>query len=389
MFVTEARFTKGKNNMIYGDISFNYSLWKRYLTSFDKIYVFARVKKDKNFTSNSNCLSSGINVEFIELPYYLGPAEYLKKYFSIKKLIRKEVHKLSACKFICRIPGVIGNLVIGELLKQNIRYAVEVVGDPEDVFAPGTIKHPLRAYFRRKAIKSLKSNIKNSGAVLYVTKSVLQNKYPPAPAQFNIFASNVKLQEEFLTQSPLKWQNKTTYEIISIGSLDQLYKAPDVLIEALKILNNNNVASFHLKWLGDGKYLQEIIDLAESFKIIEKIEFLGNVDKEKVYDYLKKSDLFVLASRTEGLPRAVIEAMSIGLPAVGTNVGGIPELLDKEVLVEKNDAIALANKILDLLTNEDFYNIQAERNFSESSFYLEHILNKKRTAFYQYIIENL
>ncbi len=388
-FVTEARFTKGKNDCVYGDAAFNSSLWQRYLTTFDQVYVIARVKTDVNYVSDKKYISSGDKIHFIELPYYIGPLEFLKKYLAIKNKIKREIQKLSDCKFLCRVPGNISNLVINELLIQNKNYAVELVGDPDDVFAPGTINHPLRAYFRKKSILSLKRNIHHAGAVLYVTKNTLQKKYPPKRHVYNTFASNVKLESDFVPDIPKSWEDKKNIQIVCIGSLEQMYKAPDIVVKALKLLNDKEDFSFNLSWLGDGRYLKNIVQIAYTLEIRDKIEFVGNVDKKEVCEYLKKSDLFVLASRTEGLPRAVIEAMSVGLPVVGTNVGGIPELLDGKVLVEKNNAKALADKIFNLVTKKEFYDEQAKRNFKESKLYSEDILNKKRIEFYNYIIENV
>ena len=389
VFVTEARFTKGKNNVIYGDPSYNYSLWERYLMTFDRVYVLARIKKDENYESQDlQYISSGSNVEFIELPYYIGPLEYLKVFFDLKKRIKKAINRLYNCSFICRVPGNIGDLVIHELSKKHKKYAVEVVGDPEDVFAPGVLKHPLRAYFRRRSKAALVRNVKNSMAALYVTKRTLQEKYPTSNDTFNIFASDVRLEPTFLPEKEKLWKRKNTYEILSIGSLEQMYKAPDVVIKAINELNQKSNINFNLKWLGDGRYLREMNKMAKDYKVSEYIEFVGNVGKDLVYSFLQNADVFILVSRTEGLPRVIMEAMSVGLPIIGTRVGGIPELLEEKVLVEKNNPQELVNKILELINNEGFYNIQANRNFKESKLYLDEVLNNKRIEFYSYIINN-
>ena len=390
VFVTEARFIKDAKGNIYGDASFSNSLWNRYLQVFDKIFIIARVKTDVNFEGNPLYLSNSENVSFVEVPHYIGPLEYLKRRRAVKKAIKENVDKLADSKFICRIPGQISDLVISALKRSNKKYALEVVGDPDDVFAPGTIKHPLRRYFRNKMVKSIKNNIQNASAVLYVTKNTLQNKYPVKDGTYSIYASDVKLDSSEAISFSKKWQSKNTINITSIGSLEQMYKAPDIVLEAINIFNKNNKKiESNLLWMGDGKFKDSMIELAIEKGIEKNIRFIGNVNKQQVFEHLSSSDLFVLASRTEGLPRAIIEAMSIGIPVIGTKVGGIPELLEDAVLVEKNNAVLLAKKIEELATNEDFYNQQAARNLEEAKNYKDEFLSQRRLEFYNFIKNNL
>ena len=134
--------------------------------------------------------------------------------------------------------------------------------------------------------------------------------------------------------------------------------------------------------------MQSMKDLAVNLNVQNQIFFKGNVNSEEVRENLKNSDLFVLASKTEGLPRAIIEAMAMGLPCIGTNVGGIPELLEQDVLVEKNNAEKLALKILSVLKDESFYNKQSKRNLQETQQYLQESLDRKRLRFYEYLKNN-
>lgn len=390
VFVTEARFIKDLKGNIYGDASFSHSLWDRYLQVFDGVFIIARVKTDVNFEGNPLYLSNSKNVSFIEVPHYIGPLEYLKKRRTVKKVIKDNVDRLADCKFICRVPGQISDLVISALKRTNKKYALEVVGDPDDVFAPGTIKHPLRRYFRNKMVRSIKNNIQNASAVLYVTKKTLQNKYPVKNGTYSTYASDVKLESSETIKFSKKWQLKNTINITSIGSLEQMYKAPDIVLEAINIVNTNNKKiEANLLWLGDGKFKKQMIELAKEKGIEKNVSFIGNVNKQQVFEHLSNSDIFVLASRTEGLPRAIIEAMSIGIPVIGTKVGGIPELIEDSVLVEKNNAISLANKIKEIATNEDFYNQQAKRNLEEVKNYKEEFLSQRRLEFYNFIKDNL
>lgn len=159
--------------------------------------------------------------------------------------------------------------------KNNKKYAVEVVGDQDDVFAPGTIKHPLRRYFRNKMVSSIKSNIKNASAVLYVTKKTLQNKCPEKDGTFSIYISDVKLESSETAKFSKKWQSKNTINITSIGSLEQMYKAPDIVLEAINIFNKNdkNIEA-NLLWMGDGKFKNAMIELTKEKGIEENKDSL-------------------------------------------------------------------------------------------------------------------
>lgn len=383
IFVTEARFTRDKNGKVFGDTSFNKDLWSRYLNIFSHIYIMARVQYDEKFIGNETNLSSAEKVTFIELPYFIGPFQYLKVKSKLIKKIKENID-LPDVKYLCRVPGNISNLVIKNLISNNISYGVEVVGDPWDVFAPGTIKHPLRSYFKWKGYYDLKYNIKNAAAVLYVTKEALQKRYPVNEKIFTTSASNVKIKDNLIVTSPKRHSNKEEIKLLSIGSLEQMYKSPDVVIKTIKKLNDNGV-NCKLTWLGDGLFRTQMEELSQELEISHKIEFKGNVSADDVRINLEESDVFILASRTEGLPRAIIEAMSLGLPCIGTNVGGIPELLSKVVLVPKNNENALFDTIKKLIKEPNFYNEQAKINLNNAHLYKESILLKKRNQFYEFL----
>jgi glycosyltransferase involved in cell wall biosynthesis len=92
-------------------------------------------------------------------------------------------------------------------------------------------------------------------------------------------------------------------------------------------------------------------------------------------------------SRTEGLPRAVIEAMARGLPCVGSTVGGIPELLALEDLVPPNDARRLAAKIAEVVTTPGRMESMAARNLAQVRLYCEETLRARRSDFFRALRE--
>ncbi len=103
--------------------------------------------------------------------------------------------------------------------------------------------------------------------------------------------------------------------------------------------------------VGAGATLQSTRDEVGRLGLAERVEFTGAVTPEDVDQYLQNADVFVLCSRSEGSPGSVLEAMSAGLPVVGTDVPGINDVvIDGEtgLLVPVDNAEALADALASL-----------------------------------------
>lgn len=382
-FITECRFYKTANGTYYaGDMSYNSLLWERYLKEFDEIYVVARV-----FESAENFEESFLvnNVHFLPLPPYDTINSYAKNFIEIKNALKKFINKDSVT--IIRGGGVLGYWAGLICKRRNIYFGIEVIGDPYDVFAPGVIQHPLRSILRLLFTYFQKKVVKDAIAVIYVTKNALQKRYPASKTAFVNFASDVFLNADKPVLESKKLQTDKVINLISIGSLDQMYKSPDVLIRAVKRLVSKGI-NVKLTWLGKGKFRQHMEQLAHGLEIEDKVVFMGSVSSEEVTRYLDASDIFLLVSRTEGLPRAVVEAMSRGLPCIGTNIGGIPELLQKEVLVEPESFEEVSNMIEYFISNKDIADYQAKINLEASKEYSFETLDSKRNDFYKFLKTN-
>ena len=130
-------------------------------------------------------------------------------------------------------------------------------------------------------------------------------------------------------------------------------KGFDVLIDSLAGLPVD--AEVHLVLVGDVDKNEEIRQQVKSLKHPDRVHFTGfRPDAPAI---AAASDVFVLPSKErEGLPRAVIEAMSYGVVPIVTDVGGMPELVedgDSGLVVPPNDAEALGAAILMLYRNSD------------------------------------
>ncbi len=121
-------------------------------------------------------------------------------------------------------------------------------------------------------------------------------------------------------------------------------KGIDVLLEALRQLRALGVR-LPLVIVGDGPERNEFEQLAVRLGVADDVHFVGSFPHEQAIAFVKRSSFFVLASRAEGLPLVIAEAMACGKAVVGTAVDGVPEIVHDGVtglLVPSEDPTALA-----------------------------------------------
>jgi glycosyltransferase involved in cell wall biosynthesis len=165
----------------------------------------------------------------------------------------------------------------------------------------------------------------------------------------------------------------------TIGALDVKYKGQERIIKAISILNRNGY-NFEYQLVGGGNEMR-LKKIAQKYNVLDNVKFLGTLPHNDVFEWFQNIDIYAQPSTTEGLPRAMIEAMSCGLTCIGAKTGGIPELLDSEyIFSNKINSIHEIVKILSSITKEKLL-LQAKRNFQEASNYTAEILEKRRSAF--------
>lgn len=144
--------------------------------------------------------------------------------------------------------------------------------------------------------------------------------------------------------------------LITVASLVPL-KGHQHLIEAIASLRAGG-RDVVVDIVGEGPLRSDLEHLARESGVGDLVHFHGRKDKTEVADALRRADAFVLPSLWENLPCVLLEAMAVGLPAVATRVGGVPEILGPEqgVVVEAGSAEALAVGLEQLLSTLANYN---------------------------------
>lgn len=178
---------------------------------------------------------------------------------------------------------------------------------------------------------------------------------------------------------PLKIpKNKDVFQILSVGYLIER-KGFEYLIKAMNYVLKEH-RSVHLTIVGSGPQEKKLKDLLKELKLKDNVEIIKNVSDHELLNLYNSSDLFVLPSvvdsqgNTEGLGVVLLEAMACGLPVIGSNIGGIVDIIKDGktgFLVEEKDVNGLSQTILRLIKDEesrkkialDGYN-EVRKNFS-------------------------
>ncbi len=377
----EARFFSTPDQKVWSDSGPDYFFWHRYLDVFGSVEIIARVQAVTEAPPNSKRVD-GARVTITPLPNYIGPYQYLHNARKIDTIAHATVKKAEAV--LLRTPGQVSSSLFRHIKKKQHPYGVEVVGDPYDVFAPGSVEHPLRCVFRWLGEKQLKSHCNGAIAAAYVTENALQRRYPNP--FYSTHYSSIDIRKEAFVFSPrFEFGKDEHFRLVLIGSLEQLYKSPDILIAAVALCRTRN-CKINVRIIGDGKFRTQLEEQVARLGLEKSVIFLGQLPAgDAVRKELLQADLFVLPSRTEGLPRAMIEAMACGLPCIGSYVGGIPELLPESDLVPPGDAQALAEKIEEVIANPERMRTMSARNLEKSKEYRNDILDQRRREFYSYL----
>jgi glycosyltransferase involved in cell wall biosynthesis len=381
----EYRFDRTPDGVVWTQTGYAHSFWKRYLAVFDHVRVVARVRKVPSAPLDWKH-ADGEGVSFAAVPHYLGPWQYFLRARRVQCAARNAVDANDAV--ILRVSSQIAACIEPRLRRTGHPYGVEVVGDPYDTFAPGAMRHPLRPFFRWWFTRQLQRQCAGACAAAYVTEHALQRRYPARPGAFSTHYSSIQLPDAAFVSVPRPpHQGARTFTLIIVGTLAQLYKAPDVLIDAVAVCVRERL-DLQLVLVGDGKHRSELEARVAARGLGDRVCFRGLLPAgEAVRAQLDQADLFVLPSRQEGLPRAMIEAMARALPCIGSTAGGIPELLPPEDLVPPGDVAALARKIREVVNDPERMARMSARNLEKAKEHSDEVLCERRTAFYQYVRE--
>lgn len=194
---------------------------------------------------------------------------------------------------------------------------------------------------------------KNADEVITVSpglKKVIKN-------EFNLktkYIPNIVDTEIFQFNNLNKTNNKE-FNFISVGALIDR-KGMDLTINAFNKAFKNN-PGIKLTIIGGGREKKNLESLIKELNLEDRIKLTGRIERKKIAEYFKQSDVFVLASKGETFGVVFIEAMASGLPVIATRCGGPEHFIKKEqgLIIEKNNIDKLVKAMKNIYKNIDSY----------------------------------
>lgn len=354
------------------------SIRVRYLYLGASLTIITRVVKLKAIECKNFAKINSADFNVIEIPDYKSIIRFFTKQAKALRIINKAVQSHDI--IIARLPSSSPSYAIRRAKKYRKPVLGEVVACSWDVLTNHSLLGKTMApWYRFKLWK----NVRWLKHTIYVTQGYLQSRYPTKGK--SIGCSDVLLsqhEESILYKRLEKIENtpKTVKLIIgTIGTLNVVYKGQlDVIIALSKLKNQGKKFLYKLVGQGDSTRLKQAV---KDYNLEEQVEIIGPINHDKIFEFIDGLDLYIHPSRTEGLPRAPIEAMSRACPVLGSNAGGIPELLDENTMFEKGNVdqiVELLNKV-----DKEFLLQEASIVYNRSMQYGRNQLALKRFKFYK------
>lgn len=312
---------------------------------------------------------------------------HLNRINSLQSLIRGNIKNNRIVKqtveqsdiVVARLPSFSGLQAVYWAKKLKKPYIVEVIGCAWDGYWNYGLKGKLLA---PGLFTITKKAILHATHVVYVTDKFLQTRYPTKGK--SIGASNVSIDKvsDEVIKHRIKSIEKMTGETINLATasgIDNPLKGHQYVIEAISELNSGN-RKYHYYIIGGGSP-ERLKGIAEKFGVNDYVHFVGQLNQKDVIKFYDKIDIYIQPSKQEGLPRALIEAMSQGCPAIGSNIAGIPELIDSEYLFRKGSVYEI-KQILSSFNKNNMLQ-QANINFHRAQKYEQQCIKERRTEFFR------
>ncbi|MBZ0159116.1 MAG: glycosyltransferase family 4 protein [bacterium] len=305
-------------------------IWDELLKGFDEYHVIARGEGNRYIHSVARSMHLHLLPAFGERMWPFFFLGWILPWFVLRY---KPTHLLVQCPILGGLAAAFCSKVF------RIPLLVELHG--AHYFAParpgwkGVIEHVIYrklssiTFSAATRIRSLSQDMSEYILQIYGESAAKKVMVIPNRVDLNVFRC---YKDSYSTDKLLR--------IITVGSFSETKNH----CQLIKDLDRTGV-SFHLTIVGAGSLKEKYIAIANQLCIRDRLEIIENLDHQSLAPLLPKHDVYIHYALSEGVPRAILEAMAVGLPVVATHVGFI-----KGVLVNGENAIVIDKPYADGLT---------------------------------------
>ena len=221
--------------------------------------------------------------------------------------------------------------------------------------------------FFEKVVKNIFENFGSRRSIMFVTGGA--SIKPSAKNRYIHWIHSSALKKEEMVYKPKILRQSKTINLIFVGRLTY-HKRAQELIKSVPLINN--LQGVRLTIVGEGEYKSNLKKLVYDMNLEDRVEFTGFLSKDNVMQKLSENDIFCFPSTaSEGFPKAVLEALTVGLPCVTSNVSVLPLLIGKKcgIIVDQPFSNNIADAINKLIRNNELYNLMSIKAINSAQNY--------------------
>lgn len=375
LFCHDHRFVIG-NEGVYSPGQYDQEILSRYQDGFGEVFIAGRhrpLAANEDSSRLNRVLDS--TERFLSMPNLSNLQGLLGRSPSLATL---EQRIAAVDVVVARLPSEIGLAAARITRRLGKPLAIEMVACARD----GLLSHGSLAarLYAPLAYSRTRRAVANCPWVLYVTQQFLQSRYPAGGRWIGVSDVRLPQADPVILERRLGRISDGSIRIGMVAALFHKEKGVDVAIRALALARQTS-RDLTLKVLGPGDPTP-LQKLAEELGVGAAVEFCGSLPRgPAVMEWLDGIDVYVQASFQEGLPRALIEAMSRAVPALASAAGGTPELLPPAYLHTPGDVTALAAHMLSIRDPETRTEL-ARQLFLRSQEYTPDRIDPRRAQFW-------
>lgn len=285
----------------------------------------------------------------------------------------------SASAVLVKAPAGIGLLpgLVAALMRRPL--IVFLVGDIASLLASGAV--PALSGWKGRLFRLLNGLLLRSAQLRRsVAAALLESPEGTKRQRQAMVLSDVQIGDHDIASTAKQYPGDGAVIVLSVGSQSNSYKGHQDIIRAIPLLREAGIPA-QLVLLGGGAYQPVLRRLVSEMELEHCVSFHPPVPHRQVYELMDAADVYVQAAATEGMPRVILEAMSRGLPAGASRVGGTRDVLRDEEMFTPGDVRGLTDVVLRLL-HPDTYRAASERNLRIASRYTASSLLPQRLEWY-------